>query len=135
MKNQTREVLAEVIEECTRVLATNKGRYRKFPIEFKQKIFKLHKMGVSVKELSHHLGLPVVTIYSWLKNTPRKKVAGSISPKRLRIKEPNSKLPHSKSKIQQVFYGRMTFKSGIYLEVPIEQIDLRLLSLLNGLGH
>jgi transposase-like protein len=133
MKNQVREVLAEVVEECARILASNKSRYRKFPIEFKQKVFKLHKMGVSVKELSQSLGVPVITIYSWLKMVPRQKVAGSVPPKRLRLKGSNFELPFSN--FQRVILGRMTFKSGVYLEVPIEQLDLRLLSLLNGLGH
>jgi hypothetical protein len=135
MKNQVREFLAEVVEECSQVLSANKGQYRKFPVEFKQKVFKLRQMGVSTKELSQSLGLPVVTIYSWLNTPPRKKFVDSILPKRLRLKGSNSEFPHSNSESQREILGRMVFRSGIYIEVPIAQIDLRLLNLLNGLGH
>ena len=80
MKNQVKEVLTEVVEECAQILAANKGRYRKFPVEFKQKVSKLRQMGVSAKELSQLLGLPVVTIYSWFNYPPRRPV-DSILPK------------------------------------------------------
>jgi transposase-like protein len=135
MKNPEREVLAEVVEECAQVLAANKGRYRKFPVEFKLKVFKLRQMGVSAKELSQSLEQPVGTIYSWIKKKPRKKVAGSILTKKLRLKKSNSELPHFNSESKRVIFGKLTFKSGVCLEVPIEQIDGRLLNLLNELGH
>lgn len=135
MKNQVREVLAEIVEECVQILAANKGRYRNFPVEFKQKVFKMRQMGISVKELSQSLGQPVATIYSWLNNPPRKKPFDSILPKRLRLKGSNSEFTHSNSESQREILGRMFFRSGVYLEIPIAQIDLRLLNLLNGLGH
>ena len=135
MKNQVKEVLTEVVEECAQILAANKGRYRKFPVEFKQKVSKLRQMGVSAKELSQRLGLPVVTIYSWFNNPPRKRPVDSILPKRLRLKGSNSDFPHSNQESHREILGRMFFRSGVYLEVPIAQIDLRLLNLLNGLGH
>lgn len=135
MKNHVRVMLAEVVKECGEVLASNKGRYRKFPVELKHKVFRLQQLGISAKELAQALELPLVTIYSWCKKASRPKVVGLASPKRLRLKATQSDLPETYSESQRVECGRILFRSGVYLELPVQQIDGRILNFLHELGH
>ena len=43
-----------------------KGKGYRYPQEFKEQIYELHKAGQSVPKLSSEYGIPTGTIYKWI---------------------------------------------------------------------